>query len=68
VTIPECSCRRCCRALVRRYAPPSADPDAVDLAQRLAGAAIVSIEDYAAAHGLTVETVRKQAAEREVTV
>ena len=68
VTIPECSCRRCCRALVRRYASAPAEPSAEQLVGRLAAQPILTLEQYARLHGISPAAVREQAAEREVRI
>lgn len=64
--IPECSCRRCCLALVRRFAPqliasPTADPSP---GQPLPP--VSPVEAYASAHGVSVSALRQQARERHV--
>jgi hypothetical protein len=68
VTIPECSCRSCCRALVSRYAPALCDPEPADPARRLAAQPLLTLGQYGKRHGISPEAVRKQAAEREVRV
>jgi hypothetical protein len=68
VTIPECCCRGCCRALVRRYAPALPEPTPEQLADRLLAQPILTLEQYARCHGLSLETVRRQAKEREVQI
>lgn len=68
VTIPECSCRRCCRALVRRYAPVPPEPTPEQLARRLSSQPLLTLDEYAKRHGISPDTVRKQAKEREVQI
>jgi hypothetical protein len=59
VTIPECSCRRCCRALVRRYAPALLDRKSAGLARRHAAQPLLTLEQYAKRHGISPGTARK---------
>lgn len=64
LTIPECSCRECCRALVRHFAPelarePLAPPPGVGLC---------TAAEYARTRGLSVAQLRSHARSLEVAL
>jgi hypothetical protein len=68
VSIPECCCRECCRALMWHYAPALVDPGPLDLPCPIVIPAIQTVESYAKAHGISDAELRHRASEIEVQV
>jgi hypothetical protein len=65
LTIPECSCRECCRVLVHRYAPKLLEARQTGLNLQ---APIIPLQRYAQGVGLSVDRLKEEAARREVLV
>jgi hypothetical protein len=68
VSIPECCCGECCRALLWRYAPALVDPGPLDLPCPIASPAIQTVESYANSHGISRAELRRRALQLEVRV
>jgi hypothetical protein len=68
VSIPECSCRECCRALVSCFAPALLDDGPLDHACGVSIPAIRTVEQYADIHGISVGEVRRRSRRLEVSV
>lgn len=68
VSVPECSCRECCRALVWRYAPALVDPGPLDLPCPIVIPAIQTVESYAKTHGISEAELRHRSSQIEVQV
>lgn len=68
VSLPECCCRECCRALMWRYAPALVDPGPLDLPCPIVIPAIQTVESYANAQGISEDEVRRRASQIEVQV
>jgi hypothetical protein len=68
VSLPECCCRECCRALMWHYAPALVDAGPLDSPCPIVIPAIQSVESYANAHGISENQVRLRASQLEVQV
>ena len=68
LSIPECCCRECCRALLCRYAPALVDHGPLDLPCPTAIPAIQAVESYATAHGISEEELWRRSSQIEVQV
>lgn len=68
VSLPECCCRECCRALMWHYAPALVDPGPLDFPCPIVIPAIQTLESYATAHGISEDEVRLRASQLEVQV
>jgi hypothetical protein len=68
LSIPECCCRECCRALLWRYAPALLDPGPLDLPCPTANPPIQTVESYANAHGVSEHELWIRSSQIEVGV
>jgi hypothetical protein len=68
VSVPECSCRECCRALVWLYAPALVDPSRLELPCPVVSPAIQTVESYTNAQGISEDEVWRRASQIEVQV
>ena len=68
LSIPEWSCRACCRELLQRYAPALLNPGPLEQPCCIPSPAIRTAEDYASAHGITVAELRHRSSRLEVRV
>jgi hypothetical protein len=68
VSLPECSCRECCRALVARYAPALLDQGPLDVPCCTPTPLICTIESFAELHGIPVAELRRRSTLLEVEV
>ncbi len=62
LTVPECSCRVCCRAQLRRFAPQLAQASP----RRTTAFAVYGVEEYARTEGITVLELKRRARIAEV--
>jgi hypothetical protein len=68
ISIPECSCWECCRALLWRYAPAFLDFGPLDLPCGVTVPATQTVESYASAHGISEDELWLRASQIEVQV
>jgi len=68
VSLPECSCRECCRALVSCFAPALVEHGRLDLPCGMSIPAIRTVEQYAGLHGISVAEARDRSSRLEVIV
>lgn len=66
LTIPECSCPPCTRALLQCYAP--APPPSAARVRGSASATICTVEDYAGLRGLSVAQLHRCSRSQEVRI
>lgn len=68
LSIPECCCTECCRALLSRYAPALLDPGPLEASCCVRIPAICTVERYAEIHGISVAELRRRSSQIEVQV
>jgi hypothetical protein len=67
VSIPECSCRECCRSLLAIYAPALLDLGPLEQPCAIPPA-IETVEQHAERRGISVAHLHRRAAQLEVKV
>lgn len=68
LSIPECSCHECTRALLSRYAPALLDQGPLDLSCCVRIPVVCTVERYAEIHGISVAELKCRSSQLEVQV
>jgi hypothetical protein len=68
LSIPECCCTECCRALLGRYAPALLDPGPLDASCSVPTPVLCTVERYAEIHGISVAELRRRSSQIEMQV